>query len=305
MNPDTVPNTDSVPEIPTVPNPEILTCCSVSDSIGGSVSGNYITDTVTQNDIYMDELAAFDSMIGDFVQVDNFGDKLFDNDAYSHMTSLIYSSMSGQHVEFLNGRPKYFVKYHLIISVGSSKDPQMDRGIARLTNGKIDLIDCNIYSDYFFSHPLSISVVECHDKSCNSNFFNKGIWCLSCNGQFKYASQLKLFMHDKIKFTNIPRYSIIHIEKIIAEIDENDLDCVRNVKSFLELDKKKIATLQSGILNIEDRIEKIITKINAEKTYKQLMLDKMLSSRGGSIDGYINMIMDFDTKLAELNKQAS
>lgn len=249
---------------------------------------------------YATELIGLDSTFGDFTQLIDF----VGCPQYNEMTSLMYSAISEQHVEFCDGRPSYFVIYQLFVSIGSAKDPTLDRGIASLSNGKIDFSECNIHSDYFFQHPLNVKIVECCDKQCNQNkeFINKGIWCLSCNGEFKHASQLKLFMRDTIKFTSIPRHSITHIEKISTKIDENDLECIKNVKNFLEQDKKKITILQSSIRGTEEKIKQIVEKLQTEKLYKQDILDKMLQLRGGSLDNYIHMLMDFDLKLITLSK---
>lgn len=250
-------------------------------------------------DTLIAELIDLDSTISNFTQITNFGG-YEDNPAYSHVTSLLYSAFSEQHVEFDDGRPKYFVVYQLIISVGSAKDPEIDRGFAVCQNGKISIGDCNFHCDYFHCHPSDIKVVECLDKNCGLH--NKGIWCLNCNGEFKYASQLGKFMHESIKLSSVPRHSVVYVEKIKEAIDESNFESMANVKKFLDSDKKKISILQSSIRGTEDKIRKITDKLLGEKSYKQSVLDKMLAYRGGNLDAYIKMIMDFDVKLESLKE---
>lgn len=271
-------------------------------------------EIVSNSDIseqYMIELIALDSTFGDFTQLCDFipapdhTDPNNNIDCYNHMTSLLYSAISEQHVEFHDGRPTTFVIYQLIASIGSSKDPEICSGMAKLINNKINFSECNFHSDYFYHHPLYIKVIDCYDNKCNidKDFLHKGIWCLSCNGEFKYASQLQMFMHDKIKFTSMPRDSVIHIEKICTAIDENDLECIRNVKNFLETDKSKITILQNSILGTERKIKKIINNLKSEKERKQQILDKILSRRGGSLEHYNQMLLDFETKFINLSKK--
>lgn len=263
-----------------------------------------ISDPIDDYDKFASEIIAFDATFGKFTQLCYFGENNIFSE-YGQAISLLYSAVSEQYVEFNDGKPSFFVSYHLIVSIGSSKDPEYCRGIAKLMNDKIDISDCNFYSDFFFQHPLTIKVMDCYDKNCdkNNDLMKKGVWCIVCNGEFKHASQLQSFMHDTIKFTNIPRYSVIAIEKNTIKIDETDLECLKTIQQFLKSDKQKIAILQSSILNTEEKINKYIAKLDGEKAYKQRNLDKMLSIRGGSLENYINMLMEFDTKLTNLLKQ--
>lgn len=247
--------------------------------------------------------------------------------SYTCDTSLLYELISEKHIEFENGRPSHFIVYSLIVAIGSSKNPidipsyvpiqeQEQEQTTNLSNSSNSsnmfsnssnmFSNCNFYSDYFFKHPSIIKTINCNKNKCsddeNIDFLRNGIWCTKCNGQFINAYNLRKIMHQAINFMNIPRNSIVHMDKHCTKIDENNLECIKDVKKFLDNDFKKMKIIISSICNIDEKIKRTVNKLNIEKDYNQNILDIMLSIRGGTRENYCKMIIDFDTKLLTLSK---
>lgn len=247
-------------------------------------------------DSYIDELIEYNAIVKDFNQITyqnhDVRNVIGITDVYDNSSSLICSAQTEDYVEFNHGKPYNLVKYHIIVIVGSSKSAKVPRGLK--------MNDCNYYDSYFKYHPDSIDILpECDQTStCNMtvNLAN-GKWCTKCHDNFT-ADKIIHLMHPSLKISSLPRSSVIYIDKIITNIDYNDMNLLIKTRDFLISDKAKIALVQKMITDIEDDMARMINKYMTIKQINQIKLTKMLSTRGGSIDQYYDMINEIDAKLA-------
>ena len=278
-------------------NNSILNNSILNNTITG-INGTPVYDTLT------DELATLNCIFSAFTQICD----LPYTDIYSHEKSMLYQLSSDYNIRFDDGRPAYLDKYTIAVAIGSTKDAQYERGVAFLENGCIDLAKHNFYQEYFYHHPCAITIMQCGSHSCAKNtMFKNGVWCKTCNGDLKHANQLGHFLKSHIEYMNIPRDSIIRIDKTTTCINfpldgtdsttpSLDADTLEIVRKLLLADKKKVAIMQTVIDNTEAKIKFIVNKMQVEKEYTENNLNNMLSVRGGSIDAYCKMLQQFGVK---------
>ena len=262
------------------------------------------------SDDLLSELITLDVKFYNFKQLYKHNDKSRKNDnikldRYCQTNSFLYSATSNENIEFRDGKPVYFIVYQMIVAIGSSKNPNDYCGLANcMDDDTINFIDYNFNIDFLIHHPSKIETFQCQNKKCtteeNKNNIKNGFWCTNCNNEFRYAYNLKHFIKNTVRFVAIPAHSIIYIDKIRVDIDENDLESIKKVKKILDEDKKKIEILQFSISEIEQKVKKTIEKLQIEQDYNQKILDKMLSIRGGSIENYCNMLSDYDNKIISM-----
>lgn len=248
-------------------------------------------------DRYYDELVEWSAIIGNFRQLtkDLVNDEKFqfskesNLEPYNSNTSLLYMAETEDLAEFVNGMPKFLVKYYLILSVGSSTDINEPANSAPNGNFK----NCIFHLDYFWVNPLKINEIECSEESCQidkklTNF----LWCKKCHGTYYSANNLINLMHPRVRFMRIPKNSIIYIGKMVTEID-NSPECMARVKKFLEFDKQKMDVLRAWMDDADERLKKITMQIENEKLICQEKINKLLSTRGGSMEKYFDMLRTF------------
>jgi hypothetical protein len=233
-------------------------------------------------DIYNDELLALSATLTKFQQIchdskENIKidlNNVISCDIYNKENSLLYACETEEFVEFLNGKPALFFNYNFIIILGSSKSASDPFGILPYDEvGQKYVFDsCNFYLDYFLKNPINI-------ESDN-------------------ATVLINFIHKQIKFCQIPRNSVLYIEKKISIIDQNDAESLRKIQKFLENDKRKIDSIQARIDDAETRMKIIFDSIQNEKKFNIEKIEKLLSIRGGSMEEYLKTINEINDNLS-------
>ena len=251
-------------------------------------------------DNYYDELVEWSAIIGNFQQLTDttenanfqFGEES-NLDPYTKTTSLLYTAETDDFAEFVNGKPAFLIKYYLILSTGSSKNISDPTGYA--PDG--DFQQCNFYLDYFWINPLKINEIECAEKVCKiDEKLSHFSWCSTCHGHFNSANNLVNLIHPALRFTKIPKNSIVYIGKTVTPIDD-ELETAVKVKKFLDVDKQKLNILQARIDATEEKIKKFMEGMNREKRHCGEKIDYLLSIRGGSMEAYLATIQKYDEKL--------
>jgi hypothetical protein len=229
---------------------------------------------------YYQELISINATISNFKQLFNGmyldcqGEKLsfgqilcVDPESYTENNSLLYFAESDQSVEFNDGKPTFFSKYFILLSVGNKKNNVNDLvGPFQLSiNTKEEIPnfhECVLFPDYFYIHPMRINFYDkrcerCPNQKCS--ILGNGIWCIACHGIMN-ASHLKYIMYKKVNFCSIPKSSILFIKKITWNINDNDYNSLLIVKNFLERDKEKIDIIKARIEHTEERIKRFINE---------------------------------------------
>ncbi|XWV25249.1 hypothetical protein QJ856_gp0523 [Tupanvirus deep ocean] len=259
------------------------------------------------DDLYCEELLALNAVLHNFQQIStdtpnnlkHILDNIQNSDCYISSRSLLYSCETDEFVEFYEGKPSFFYKYHIIVVIGSSKSMDDPMGITPYSfNEKVcHFENCNFYFDYFKINPTDIDLINCTDNSCNMKLDKSNkLWCQKCHGDFDASKLIKL-INSEMKFCEMPRNSVLFIGKEIKYIDFYDFNSLSKVKKFLENDKKKIDIIQNRINNADERMKRIVEAIQTEKNFNQEKINKLLSIRGGSMEEYCKTIDEINMML--------
>jgi len=256
-------------------------------------------------DKYYDELTSFDTTFGNFRQITTDSSEMTtnnyslcsDSSYYTPQQSLLFSVETDDFVEFCDGKPSLFVKYHAIIIVGSSKFQKNSLAICPIDDNFVDFNECNFYSDYFLHHPTNIKITNsCCDGGCEFDIHKKGLWCDKCFGNFNVASNLIYIMHENIKFSEMPMDSILYIEKFIWNADDS-MDSLVKIKNFLDNDKRKIELLQTRIGITSRKMQLMVNTMQTEIKCNENKIINLLLTRGGSMEEYQNTIDQINEKI--------
>lgn len=279
-------------------------------------------DGVNNIDFYYNELLAANPLI-EFEHVYNENekfplDKIFgvDPTKYTDELSLLFGAVTSRSLEFSNGKPPRLVKYKILVCVAQIEKivdhinyPGADNsnypGLAscyddRYAEKELDTNSCNFYDEFFMHNPSDVSIIECHGDKCRRSFHvsDTGVWCTSCHGDLQKAYNMAQIMYKNICFSNIPRSSILHIEKVT--FDENE-ENVYLINDLLENDKVTLDNIQKNIDQTEELICQAAIALQAKKLSYQKQLNAMLETRGGSTE-YNNVINEYAKKVEVLNE---
>lgn len=244
---------------------------------------------------FSEEITNLDAVIYHFKQYTEIKDANSDN-------SLYCCAETEDFCYFHDGKPDTFVKFVLYIIMGSINDNSLPQGLLFNQNNDVNLKDYCFYLDYFRINPNDISVITCQLQSCSlmKNLACKK-WCSKCHGNFLSASSIFKLLYSNKKFVELPKNSIISIQKITYPIDYQNMDSLRKVQKFLDYDKRKIDIIKSIIDNAEEKIKKITEIIQFEKRYNQKKMEKIISIRGGSMDKYMETIEMINQMVNQVN----
>ena len=219
---------------------------------------------------------------------------------YTDVTSLLYVAETDDFVEFKEGKPDLLIKYVLILSVGSSKSIEDPIGHVTLSEtGHCDFDKCNFYLDYFWVNPTRISEITCTEHTCHlEQQLEIKTWCSTCHGTYYSSKNLGYIMHPMVRFSKIPKDSILCITKLVEKVDNTNPESLLKVKIFLEKDKKKIDIIQARINDSDERLRKYMEELAIERKYNIEKISYLLSTRGGSMDAYMQTIKEYNNKVS-------
>lgn len=259
-------------------------------------------------DYYCNELLAMDAVFENISQITNknteimtliFGDNSSVIELYTENTSLLFSMETSETMEYINGKPSIFVCYWMLVCIGSTNNCN---GIFGLADSPF-LTNYNFHHDYFFIHPKKIiETTECNSNcTLNEKFIlekklkknEKVPWCVKCFGSYQSVTSLTKIMNNKIKFSKIPKSSVLIVVKKIQKATQT-YDSLLKMQVFLTKDKIKIDLVKAKIKETEIKLEKIIEKLNLEKSFDIAKLNKLLNDRGGTFENYIQTINETD-----------
>ena len=98
----------------------------------------------------------------------------------------------------------------------------------------------------------------------------------------------------------MPRDSILFIDKITIEMDENDPNCLVRINTFLKDDMERMHTLQKNIDYTDQKIKDATERLLACKRHNQKVLSNMLEIRGGSLDAYHAIVNEISDKTKKM-----
>ena len=134
---------------------------------------------------------------------------------------------------------------------------------------QIDDIDALIlYHSLASVSPTELVYTNCRGDKCRRDFSpNSGNWCTACNGTFESAGQVISLFKSDIRFNDIPREAILHIETKETPIDwTNEAD--------LKLASQKVAKDVTRVAEIDERIKSGGLYDRMVATYIQSIKDK-------------------------------
>ncbi len=96
---------------------------------------------------------------------------------------------------------------------------------------------------------------------------NSGNWCTACNGTFESAGQVISLFKSDIRFNDIPREAILHIETKETPIDWTN-------EAHLKLASQKVSKDVTRVAEIDERIKSGGLYDQMIATYIQSITDK-------------------------------
>jgi hypothetical protein len=260
---------------------------------------------------YFEEMIILEATICNFQQITyrkynpqssefQFREMITLDPTYSTDRSLLYGAETEEFVDFVDGKPTVLNKYYFIVVLGSSKVITEPTGLAPIAEGGlVDFNKCNFYVDYFYNHPADITPIQCkqNDLFCDAkNNLSSKKWCNKCHGIFS-AKKLSYLLRPQIKICEIPRNSVIYVDKVSNIINYDDPNSLVKIKNFLHKDKLKIDSILERINNINTRMEQIIGAMEIDKKFSKEKITKLLSVRGGSMEEYCKTIEEINIKI--------
>ena len=245
---------------------------------------------------YFDELINLNLPMENLKQLSNeTPDKIIRIDCDPQM-SLVYRATS-EYFEFINGEPKILTKYYIYFIVGSSKNSNDIVGTCTINENEESIYEkCYFHDDFFILNPSIIKKLNCSDMCHVNSNLNLGLWCKKCHGDLTLLNLNLLFKKD-IKIANIPKDAVFYIEKKLKNVEFNNLIHLTKIKNYLVKDKKKIELLQLKISNAQEKIKKLIDLLQPEIKNNQIIMEMLLSYRGGSMEKYLDTINDINQKI--------
>jgi hypothetical protein len=238
-------------------------------------------------------------------------DKLFaeiDLDVYTELNSMIFSYCSEPIIEFENLKPVKSIVYKMLVCIANKNFPSDNPFIldadaeGNLTKGKT-----LYWPDFYKVHPCALKEMSCEDGHCNveHNIASK-FWCKKCQKTLlSIKSITKNLVANVIDFNKIPPATILQIfkEEATIDLDSEDIskESLEDMNFFFDQDVAKVNTIALRINKAQQQLDEFTTKIQSKKAEDQKALDRIFGERGGSADGYNEIIKKVKTLLSKVN----
>lgn len=176
--------------------------------------------------------------------------KIFGNDSinYTEKSSLIHQFVTKELVEITENK-FYLITYDIVLKI-SEETNDIEKGrIISLTPS----INYQFYANLFAKIPTNLFMKDIQKKSI--------------------ATQLNKYIHYVIKFENIPKESILLLEKKRFELNLKNQSDRYKLQTLLESEKNELINLQKKINEHPLKLKTIIEDMEKENTKNQAALD--------------------------------
>jgi hypothetical protein len=221
----------------------------------------------------------------------------FDFDAYTETNSLLFAYCSEPIIEFANLKPVKSITYKLIVCIATSNAKTDNPFLLNLEeNGNLTEGKTLYWPDFYKVHPCILKEMSCKDRKCDiKHNISSKFWCSNCQGTlFRIESIVRDLIAPVVDFNKIPPVTILQIFKEESNIDlDNESisrDNLEDMNFFFDQDIAKINTIALRMSKSQQQLDEFTTKIHAKKAEDQKALDAIFGERGGSADGYNNII---------------
>lgn len=203
-------------------------------------------------------------------------------------------------LEYENSKPTAIVEYRITFAIGN--DPNSNIKYTMVINRNFPKFSetCRFYDQLFYKSPNSMELENYVRGFCSGKHANKH-WCLRCNGEFNIPNIIQQLMVESISFQNIPKESLLHIEKILAPINENN---IAEAARVAKLEEERIVQLQSSIAGSSAKLKSLVEEYMNALARDKECLQNLLATRG-SIDLNKKEVADLTkkNKLLELKNK--
>ena len=257
-------------------------------------------------DDHYKQLFAEDPLISGFSQVtkDHWPIKEIELDlvrnSCERRNSFVYSG-SCRTLKYSDGKLNGINKYDFIFLIAvNTKDDK--KYLAPVTNNKtweIDIKQCNFY-DQFLCHSFDkVRFIQCGDRNSHTDLIKtNGIWCKHCHGFLHLPNIHKMLMHESMRFSDIPKESLLYIEEEFTPIGENDYP---SVQQLLKEEEERLIQLQKDIDDATAGITDFIMKQMASTERNKVSL-QMLCDRDITLTLIKETMDDINNKIEEIEK---
>lgn len=144
----------------------------------------------------------------------------------------------------------------------------------------------NINTNFCKTDLNDIRTIDCHGDKCRRSvsLIEDNIWCTACHGEFG-ASELFSLM-GSVKFSQIPKEYILHIEDNSSDIDYSDRVQLNGLVNIIEADYNKIQKIEDNVKDgggYDQEIKRYIESIKARKETDLKLKEKISDKYKGDI----------------------
>lgn len=196
---------------------------------------------------------------------------------HSHVNSLLFTYGTEDHtIEYLNGNPIAILKTRIVVNLYDNVTepcPLISRLILTPHNRRSlekGIIPADFVGSYFSIPvhkilfrfcPDELRETNCHGDKCRYEIDPgiDGIWCTACHGDLgDFTSNMGMILKQAIRFSDIPKSSIVHIEQTRTEVCDGDKDMKMELDRINERRNARIADLRERIHSSDQRIKDIV-----------------------------------------------
>ena len=176
-------------------------------------------------------------------------------------------SVYWENLDYINQVPTSIIKYHIVFAIIPDYSGS-------------EYYASRFYGNFFVFPLNKLKFTRCTNGKClRSTMKTNNSWCRKCYGEPYIDKMISDFMYDTMEFKNMPRESIIYIEKTVTPINETTLD---KAKTLIQRDQSRFLELQAKIDNHGSEIKKWVEASFTELANNKKIMDEMLSARGGN-----------------------
>lgn len=150
-------------------------------------------------------------------ELDNKGYRSY---KYNNYNSFLYSATSENILISDEENGDKIICYKIVFTTIGKRRGLLDPKLLFYTAdylGTSSDVDIEFFSDFFVNTLEDLDYIDCHGSKCRRsiNPRDNSIWCTACYGELEDSAYLfRKLMYDSIYFNDIPKKSIVIVNKI-------------------------------------------------------------------------------------------
>lgn len=220
-------------------------------------------------------------------EMDKLGLKM---DDYPINRSLLFRAHASV-LKYNKGKPTAFLNHTIVFAVGINPA----NNLPIVPSGNVVVYDhdaCKYFEKFFIEGWLP--KISTNKKHYTNQLCAVGVPCIYCHGTAQNTYQV---MHESIRFGDIPRESLLYIEKEEIPIDYNDTDSLDSIAYLMKVDKDKISEYDSQMDECKKRIIEYVENEMAKLLSARSNMQKILDAAGCDFPSFTTELAKIEAKL--------